>query len=211
MEFSVWLTYLFTLLMVSLTPGPAVLLVVSQGFRHGASTSNFGAYGVSAANLVFFLLSAGGLTALIKEASAVFEFIKIAGAVYIVFIGVKMLITSWTKAPEAMTIQHVEAKTYRLAFTNAFITQIANPKAIVFFLALLPQFINPLRIIIPQFSILAFTHISVETLILMGYGWLGATGATTLKDSKHTMKWVDRIGGGVLLWIGINLFFMKSR
>lgn len=211
MELEIWLVYLVTLLLVSITPGPTVLLIVSQGFRYGADTSNFGAFGVSAANLLFFLLSAFGLSALIKEASDIFYFIKIAGAAYLVFVGIKMLLASWKKDANTAVIVEVNAKTFKEAFINAFVTQVSNPKAIIFFLALLPQFINPLQSITSQFAILSFTHIFIETLILMGYGWLGATGAATLKDSKSAIKWIDRVGGGVLVAIGLNLFFMKSK
>ncbi len=210
MDFEIWLAYLVTLLLVSIAPGPSVILIVSQGFRYGVETSNFGALGVSAANLLFFILSALGLSALLKEASDVFYFIKIAGAAYLVFIGLKMVLASLKKESDSSIVQEVTAKTYKEAFVNAFVTQISNPKAIIFFLALLPQFINPRHSMIYQFGIFAFTHIFIETLILMGYGWLGSTSATTLKDSKNTMKWVDRVGGAVLVLIGLNLFFMKG-
>lgn len=91
MEFNIWLSFFITGFLISLAPGPAVVLIVSQGLKYGVSTSNFGALGISFANLLFFILSAFGLGVLIVQASSFFEFIKIVGATYLVFIGIKML------------------------------------------------------------------------------------------------------------------------
>ncbi|HEX8548414.1 MAG TPA: LysE family translocator [Cytophagaceae bacterium] len=210
MEFKIWLTYFITGFLVSVTPGPAVLLIASQGLRYGTGTSNFGAFGISSANLLYFILSAFGLGALIIEAENLFELIKITGAIYLVFIGVKMITASFKKDVVKKEVAEVKSKSLREAFVNAFVTQMSNPKAIIFFVALLPQFINPLGNILLQFCILAFSHIFMETLILMFYGWLSAIGASSVKDNKKVLGWVDRVGGGILIGIGMKLFFLKK-
>lgn len=110
---------------------------------------------------------------------------------------------------EKEAVSTINSKTYKSAFINTFVTQISNPKAIIFFVALLPQFINSKGNILLQFSILAGSHIFMETLILMSYGWIGAKGTNTFKDNKLVIKWIDRIGGGVLIGIGLNLYFLK--
>ena len=211
MDFNIWLAYFITGFLLAVTPGPAVLLIVSQGLKYGSMTSNFGALGISLANLFYFILSALGLGAIIIEAGHAFEIIKVLGAIYLVVVGTKMFFASFGKRSSELAVAEVNVKSYKNAFATAFITQISNLKAIIFFVALLPQFISPSGNILLQFFILALTTILMETLILICYGWPSATAASRLKDNKKVMAWIDRIGGGVLVGIGINLFLLKGN
>jgi homoserine/homoserine lactone efflux protein len=211
MDFNIWLAYVVTEFLLSVTPGPAVLLISSPGMKYGAKTSYFGSLGISTGNLVYFALSAFGLGALIVRASDIFEIIKFLGACYLVFIGLKMVYNTLKRAQHAVDDTPVKPKRSGNAFFNAFVTQISNPKAIIFFVSLLPQFVNPQYNVFYQFSILALTTIVMETMILAFYGWLSAKGSTSLRNNPKIMKWIDRVGGGILVGIGINLFFLKSK
>lgn len=211
MDLNIWLAYVVTEFLLSVTPGPAVLLISSQGLKYGSKTSYFGSFGISTANFIYFVLSALGLGTLIVEASNLFEIIKIAGALYLIYIGIKMIIQSFNTVKNQIAESVESPKSYKSAFFNAFVTQASNPKAIIFFVALLPQFVDPKANVFYQFSILALTTIFMETLILMLYGWLSSKGGNSLKSDNRVTKWIDRAGGGILVGIGINLFFLKDR
>jgi threonine/homoserine/homoserine lactone efflux protein len=210
MDFNVWLAFTITELALSFTPGPAVLLVSSQGLKYGVRASNFGAFGISTANLIYFTLSALGLSAIILEAKDLFDVIKIAGACYLIFLGIKGVYYSLVKTDSKQKSESVAITVKNShTFLQAFVTQLSNPKAIIFFASLLPQFVNPHENIIFQMSIFALTTIGTETFILMGYGWLGAKGRDTVHQNPKIMKWVDRLAGTILIAIGVNLFLTK--
>jgi homoserine/homoserine lactone efflux protein len=210
MDFNIWIAFTITELVLSFTPGPAVLLVTSQGMKFGARASYYGAVGISIANLIYFTVSAFGLSALILEAKNTFDIIKIVGACYLIFLGVKGIYQSIVKqsieAQWSLTMNRVSSSH---TFAQAIITQLSNPKAIIFFASLLPQFVDPHGNIILQMSIFALTTIGTETFILMGYGWLGAKGGQAVNQNPNFMKWIDRVAGTILIGIGINLFFIK--
>jgi len=208
MEFKIWLAYLLTEFLVDITPGPAVMLVTTQGVKYGAKSSLFGALGITSANLIYFLLSALGLSTLILNAGNLFEYIKIAGAIYLVYAGASMLYSSFKR--NATVTSSIELRQNKVrSYFQGFITQVANPKAIIYFIALLPQFVDPSGNIAIQFIILSVTSIVVEIFILMFYGWLGARGKRLAGQNQIFTKWQDRVAGTVLIGIGINLFFIK--
>jgi homoserine/homoserine lactone efflux protein len=210
MDFNTWLLYLVTEFFLTLTPGPAVMLVWAQGLKYGSRPSWMGTLGISSANLIYFVLSALGLGAIIMAAGDLFTYIRIAGAVYLVFTGARMILDSLKfKVPPVAQINAVTD--LRRAYLQGFITQIANPKAIIFFVALLPQFIDQQRNITLQFTILASTTIIMETFILMFYGWFAAHGKRWLGKHNLVNRWQDRIAGSILIGLGINLLFMKIQ
>jgi homoserine/homoserine lactone efflux protein len=208
MEFKIWFAYLATDFLLSLTPGPAVILVSTQGLKYGAKPSYFGSFGISSAELIYFILSAFGLSTLILNAGHLFEYIKIAGALYLLWIGGGMLYNSF-KMGEAIPYKIEPAQDNINSFVQGFITEVANPNAIIFFVALLPQFVDPSRSILFQFLVYGITTIIMDTLILMFYGWLGAKGKKLAGQNTAFKKWKDRISGLVLIGICINLFFIK--
>ena len=202
--------YLVAEFFLALTPGPAVMLVSAQGFKYGAKPSYFGACGISLGNLMYFVLSALGLGAIILAAGNLFFYIKLAGALYLICSGFLMVYGSF-KSKEEGQIQANQGQNNFKSFIQGFTTQVANPKAIVFFVALLPQFIDQTKNIAVQFSILALTTTIMETFILMGYGWVAANGKKFGEKNKNVSKWQDRIAGSVLVGLGVNLFFIKSK
>ena len=208
MEFKIWFAYLVTDLLLSLTPGPAVILVTSQGLKHGARPSYFGSFGISSVELIYFILSAFGLGTLILNAGHLFEYIKIAGALYLLWLGGGLLYHSFKKvAVIPHSVEHTQDNID--SFIQGFVTQVANPNAIIFFVALLPQFVDPSKSIVFQFIVYGLTTLIMDTLILMLYGWLGSRGKKLAGQNRTVKKWQERISGLVLIGICINLFFIK--
>ena len=188
-------------LVLCLTPGPAVLLVISQAMRRGFRSSLRGALGILTGNSIYFALSAVGLGALLIASARVFEVLRWFGAAYLVFIGLKMIFAR--KEPDTAA-----PKTEERSFVQGVVTQLANPKAIVFFTALLPQFIDPKAGRLPlQFLILGVISIFIELPVLAAYGFLADRGRELY--GRHG-GWVERFAGGFLVAAGVKLAATRS-
>jgi homoserine/homoserine lactone efflux protein len=189
-----------------LTPGPAVLYVISSGLRAGARRSLFSNLGILAANGVYFGLSATGVGALLVASYKLFFAVKWIGAAYLIFIGVRALfgktsiVDSAGKAPETVS-------GWRL-FRDGFILQASNPKAIVFFSALLPQFINPRAPVVAQVLILWITSNFIEFFVLLGYGSAAGRASALAHDPRYA-TWTDRTAGGLLICAGAGLAALR--
>ena len=179
------------------TPGPAVLVIVSQAMKRGFRRSLRGALGITTGNAIYFVLSAAGLGALLVASRTVFEVIKWIGAGYLIFMGLRMILTKKETVQEE---QQVAARDD--SFRQALFVQLANPKAVVFFTALLPQFIDPKGPIALQFFVLGVTSTVIELPVLAIYGYAADKGRAMY--ARHT-RWIERIAGGCLVAAGAKL------
>src|SRR5579863_917688 len=141
MNWQLWYVFVATETALCFVPGPAVLLVLSQGLRHGTRKAVFSILGIVAANTAYFALSATGIGAVLMASYRLFFAIKWIGAAYLVWLGLSALFgrgSILSVSPSG----DPRSNPGRL-FTNGFILQMSNPKALLFFTALLPQFIDP--------------------------------------------------------------------
>ncbi len=150
MSLEVLLVFACTEFLLSLTPGPAVLLVISQGMRYGFTSSVRGAIGILTGNAIYFALSALGLGALLMASAAVFLVVKWMGAAYLIYVGVKMLLAKG-RLDEADDTSKATSRRGMKLFSQGLMTQLSNPKALVFFTALLPQFVSSSGNVFEQF------------------------------------------------------------
>jgi threonine/homoserine/homoserine lactone efflux protein len=173
MTFKTWLLFLGVETALSLSPGPAVFYTVSQGMRGALRRTLPAAAGILSANGIYFALSATSLGALIAASARFFSIVKWAGAAYLIYLGLKALLCANSMHGVALD-GRLSAKQQGLrgVYLGALTLQLANPKALLFFLALLPQFIDPAFPVVPQMLILAATSMLPEFCILTGYGWL---------------------------------------
>lgn len=182
MTFKTWLLFLAMETALSLSPGPAVLYTVSQGVRGALRRTLSAAAGILTANGFYFALSATSLGAIIAASARFFTIAKWVGATYLVYLGIKAWYSANSMHSVALDGHPAEKqRNLRGVYLGAFTLQLANPKALLFFLALLPQFIDPAIPVVPQVLILAATSMVPEFCILTGYGWLAhrAVHATT--------------------------------
>lgn len=207
MSLEIILVFTVTEFLLSLTPGPAVLLVVSQGMKYGFTASVRGALGILAGNAIYFALSALGLGALLLASARLFMVIKWAGVAYLVFVGLKMLLSRGGEGG-AEGGRAVAPKRSIKLFSQGLLTQLSNPKALVFFTALLPQFVSPVGGVFEQFLVLGVVSISVECPVLLAYGWLAERGQRLVpKGRLSTLP--DRVAGAFLVGAGLGLAAMK--
>jgi homoserine/homoserine lactone efflux protein len=207
MSVKVILVFAVTEFLLSLTPGPAVLLVVSQGMKYGFAPSVRGAMGILAGNTIYFALSALGLGALLVASATLFTAIKWAGVVYLIYVGLTMILSKGD-AGDPNSEETVAPKRSIKLFSQGLLTQLSNPKALVFFTALLPQFVSPEGNVFGQFLLLGVVSISVECPVLLGYGWLAERGQRLIpKGRVSTIP--DRVAGTFLIGAGIWLASVK--
>lgn len=209
MAFNTWLLFLAMETALSLSPGPAVFYVVSQGVRGALRRTLPAAAGILSANAVYFALSATSLGAIIAASAAFFTVAKWVGAAYLIYLGVRALRSANSLHSVALqgNSHAADAKLrgaaeLRGVYLGAVTLQLANPKALLFFLALLPQFIDPTRPVVPQMLILAATSMLPEMCILTAYGWLAHRAVQTSARFGVTggmNRWLARIEGVGLL------------
>jgi homoserine/homoserine lactone efflux protein len=173
MTFKTWLVFLAMETALSLSPGPAVFYTVSQGVRGALRRTLPAAAGILTANLIYFVLSATSLGAIIAASARFFTIAKWIGAAYLIYLGLKALRSANSMLAVALDGSPGKiVRGLRGVYWGALMLQLANPKALLFFLALLPQFIDPAFPVVPQMLILAATSMVPEFCILTGYGWL---------------------------------------
>jgi len=199
MELDTLLLFLATQIAMALSPGPAVLLTMSQASRHGLRGGAVGGAGIVVGTALWFALSALGLTAVLLASPLAFSAVKWGGAAFLVVLGLRLVFSS--DAPAAREATPVDGG--RL-FAQGVMTQLANPKAMIFIGALLPQFIDTARDALPQLALLGAITVVNEYLVLLGYAWLADRGAR-LAGGQRALRWFDRIAGGLLLGAGAKL------
>ena len=199
-----WLAFLITATVAAFVPGPAVLYVVGQAMRHGANKAVAANLGILSGNTVWFAASAVGLATLVAFAAPVFVAIKWLGVAYLTWLG----LGAWRDAVRGSEPSRRIAppvKSGARMWRQGVLLQLANPKAILFFTALLPQFVEPSQPIAPQILVLAVTSIVSEFFVLAGYAWLAARGGALLVARPRLARVTDAAAGSCLLGAGIGL------
>ncbi len=163
-----WLAFVGTVLLLMGTPGPSQLLMLSNsagnGFRRALAT----AAGDLSANLLQMIVAGAGLAGAVRASSDVFAVVKWLGVLYLVFLGVRMWrAPSGTLTPERGT----RLRSLRSLYAQGFVTSASNPKAVVFFAALFPQFLAANEPFLAQFAILSATYIVIDGTFLSLYGY----------------------------------------
>lgn len=208
MSLKLFAVFAITEFFLSLTPGPAVLLVISQGMRNGFKQSLSGAMGILAGNAIYFALSAFGLGALLLASATLFQFIKWIGAAYLILIGAKMLLAKARRQDAAAHLRVAQKRTARL-FSEGLFTQLSNPKAIIFFSALLPQFVTANDQVPEQLAILGVISIIVEFPVLLLYGWAAEKSSRLIFHGRFSAL-LDRIAGAFLIGAGVSLASVRK-
>jgi threonine/homoserine/homoserine lactone efflux protein len=181
---------------LSISPGPAVILVIACGLAHGARRSIAATLGVLSANAFYFALSATSLGAVLVASRTFFTVVKWVGAAYLVVLGLRALIGH----PSAITIARPadSPTSARAIFLSGLTLQLANPKTLIFFVAILPQFVDPRLPIGAQMLWLAAGSVIPELFILAGYGYLASRAAAVATDPRYA-RWTDRVAGLLVL------------
>jgi threonine/homoserine/homoserine lactone efflux protein len=174
-------TFLGVMAVMAITPGPANVFSVANGVQRGRAGALLGVVGMNAATLVWFGAAALGLGALVVAFPQVFRFISVAGALYVAWLGYRAWRGAFTTAadPDAPMV-----RLGRSAVVDGFMVQIANPKAILFFTAVLPPFLDVNRPAAPQLALFALATIGMDVLSMSAYGLGGAALARRMSEPR---------------------------
>ncbi len=202
MSWKIWALFAVTETILCLTPGPAVLLVVAQGLSRGRIAALWSSLGILAGNAFYFLISATGIGAILIASYNLFFMIKWIGAGYLVWLGVVTIF----KRSSAVSSARANAPPVSSArmMLNGFILQASNPKALIFFAALLPQFIDPRGSVAIQVAILAATSITIEFFVLFAYG-AAAGRLTHLATRPRFARATNTAAGAMLIAAGAGV------
>ncbi|QFT79924.1 Homoserine/homoserine lactone efflux protein [Roseovarius sp. THAF27] len=201
MPIETWTIYLLTVLALMSTPGPSQLLMLSNSGVHGFQRSLATAAGDLSANALQMLAAGLGLAAIIAASATALSVIKWAGVVYLIWLGIRMIRRA--KPDDTSQQARREKSSLKALWIQGFITSAANPKAVVFFAALFPQFIAADAAFWSQFLILSATYIVMDGLFLSAYG-LGSSWIVA-RFKGDARVWVERIGGGFMIGAAVLL------
>lgn len=181
------------------TPGPTVLLALTNGSRHGVRASFAGMLGAVLSDFVLIAAVALGLGALLVASELWFSIVKWIGVAYLAYLGVKLL---RSKGTFAIATESAPADA-RSIFMRSFLVAVTNPKGYLFVSAFLPQFIDPTAPQLPQYVAIAITFACIDFVVMFGYAVAGARAVKALRDKGAL--WLDRLSGGALLALAGSL------
>ncbi|MCJ0766088.1 LysE family translocator [Variovorax terrae] len=196
-------------LLLNLTPGPDVLYIVTHALRRGARAGVVAAFGITAGCFVHIGAAAIGVSALMAASATAFTVLKWAGAAYLVWVGVRMLLSR--QSPDAIDFvasNDPPARTLGLKtiFFQGFWTNALNPKVALFFLAFLPQFIAPGA----EHKALSFLLLGLlfnfnGLWVNIGWALVAAWAAARVGAVRRGMHWLERAAGALFIGFGLKL------
>ncbi|AOI94468.1 MULTISPECIES: LysE family translocator [unclassified Burkholderia] len=190
------------------TPGPTVLLALTNGSRYGVRRAAYGFAGAMLSDFVLIVAVALGLGALLMASALWFSVVKWLGAAYLAYVGIRLLTS---KGSLDVTVGHGGTAHGRNAsiFAKSFLTAVTNPKGYLFFSAFLPQFLDPSAPLAPQYVALAVTFALLDGAVMFGYALLGARAVRLLKRSGAL--WLERTCGAMLLALAGSLALYRRH
>ena len=199
-----YLLYITLAITITAIPGPAVVLTIKNSLSYCYKTAFANIFGNFTAMVILATLSALGLGATILASSTLFSTVKVLGCVYLIYLGIKAWRTPQINNDTQHQVQIKSNREFSSVFKEGFGVGISNPKAIAFFTALFPQFIDQSRAFIPQFLTLILTIEGISFFVLMGYALLSSMAAPYLSKDR-TMNIFNKLTGTAFIAFGVAL------
>lgn len=194
MTLEIWVTFVSVVFIFAIIPGPTVILVLGQAISHGKRSVLPLVSGVLLGDFVAMTLSLIGLGAVLATSATLFLILKWFGVGYLVYLGIK----TWRELPEH-SLPTMTAPTMSTSnmFRSSFLVTALNPKDIVFFVAFLPQFVNPEVSAIPQLLVLMVTFLGVVSITITSFALFAGVVRNRIQSFK-ARKRLNKLGGGAL-------------
>ncbi len=202
-----YLLYLAAVALLVLSPGPTMLMCMTHALNHGPRKAMASAAGSVSAVLGVMLLSALGLGALLAASETAFTIAKVLGAAYLIWLGVKTFRSEATVLADGTEAASSQGRSY---FLSGFLVGATNPKALLFFAAFFPQFLESSLPFAPQFAVLALTFAAFELTVLTCCA-LGVARIAPLLRASGPMRWINRICGGLFTLMGALLLLTRRH
>ncbi len=193
-----FLAFLVAAWVLILTPGPDMLFVIGQTLAGGARRGWAAMFGIVTGAMVHITLAASGVAALLAASPGLFDALRVAGALYLLWLAQGALRAAW-KGGGVMK----PASPARAAFRDGFVTNLTNAKVILFFMAFLPQFVDPARG--PAWLQMAILGPLVPLMALPAYGLLIAGADRAAARLSRAARWLEGLAGLIFLGLGVRL------
>ncbi|MVM30162.1 LysE family translocator [Spirosoma sp. HMF4905] len=203
-------TFLLTGILLNLTPGNDTIFILTRSISQGKKAGIVSALGIGTGSIIHTVLAAYGISIIIAKSILLFTIVKYAGAVYLLYMGYNMLTD---KRPlTTSTIAETKTTDYYKIYRSGIITNVLNPKVALFFIAFLPQFIDPtVQNTILPFLILGITFITTGTIWCLVLATFSSVIFTKLAGNKKVASYINKICGVSLIGLGIKVALTDRR
>lgn len=205
MTLSTYLLYLIAVFLLIVTPGPTMLMTFTNSVNHGPWRALASLAGSLSAGFVIMGLSALGMGAVLAASEAAFTTLKFIGAAYLIWLGIRTY-----RGAGSLEVSGTAAPQGRSLYLQGVLVGASNPKALLFFTAFFPQFIDPAAPFLPQFLLLSLTFIVGDFLVL-GAGAFGVGRVAPWLRQAHVVRWINRVCGGLFAFLGGLLLFARRQ
>ena len=209
MDLHVWLAFLVASCVIAVSPGSGAVLSMSHGLSYGVRRTTATIVGLQLGLAVILLVAGLGVGAVLTASAGAFLVVKVVGACYLLWLGWRQWRAPVAKIEGDAATEAAEPDlSASQRVLRGFLTNVTNPKGIVFMAAVLPQFIQPTRPLWLQLLVLLATTVTVDVTVMHGYAWLAARLQGMLR-SVRARRAQNRVFGGVLMAMGAFLFMFK--
>lgn len=190
-------------ILLNLTPGPDTAYIVGRSIAQGRTAGVASAFGIMAGSIVHTCAAAFGLSVFLATSALAFSAIKLIGGGYLIFLGIKMLLE---KRRELRLPSRFRRSDSAAAFRQGVLTNVFNPKVALFFLAFLPQFIDPgSPTKVPAFILLGLTFVATGTIWCLILAWFAGSFSQRLRSNQSIGEWLNRAVGSLFIFLGARL------
>jgi RhtB (resistance to homoserine/threonine) family protein len=194
-------------ILLNLTPGPDTAYILGRSIAQGREAGVASALGISLGSIFHTCAAALGLSAILATSALAFGAIKLLGGAYLIFLGTKMLLD---RRKQLSLPSNFRRRTTIAAFRQGILTNILNPKVALFFLAFLPQFIDPASSAkILAFVTLGLAFVTTGTIWCLILAWFASAFSQRLRSNETISQWLNRTAGALFVFLGIRLATTK--
>ena len=190
-------------ILLNLAPGPDTAYILGRSIAQGRTAGIASAFGISVGSIFHTCAAALGLSAFLATSAWAFSAIKLIGGGYLVFLGIKLILEHGEQFCVPSGFRRFNSGA---AFRQGVLTNLLNPKVALFFLAFLPQFIDPASTAkIPAFLALGLTFVATGTIWCMILAWFAAAFSQRLRANRKISQWLNRAIGSLFVFLGVRL------
>jgi|ERR1051326_1601638 RhtB (resistance to homoserine/threonine) family protein len=194
-------------ILLNLTPGPDTVYILGRSVAQGREAGVASALGISLGSISHTCAAALGLSAILATSAVAFGAIKLLGGAYLIFLGIKMLLD---RRRQLSLPSNFRRHTTIAAFRQGILTNILNPKVALFFLAFLPQFIDPAsNMKIAAFLTLGLTFVTTGSIWCLILAWFASALSERLRANGTIAQWMNRATGALFVFLGLRLATAK--
>jgi len=194
-------------ILLNLTPGPDTAYILGRSIAQGREAGIASALGISLGSIFHTCAAALGLSAILATSALAFGAIKLLGGAYLIFLGTKMILN---RRKQLSLPSNFRRRTTIAAFRQGVLTNLLNPKVALFFLAFLPQFIDPAsNMKIPAFVMLGLTFVTTGTIWCLILAWFASVFSERLRSNERISQWLNRTAGALFVFLGVRLATAK--